>query len=277
MPIERALAHFAKAGPRVNEGLTLQDLARVHKAAGKTAQAMHAQQAALAIWREVGRPSSLAFALNNTAWDKHMLGHYEDALATYAEALALARRAGAGPAEILVLTGQGDLLADLGDVDGANEFYDRAIQLVEERQEVGYLRYLYQARARLERRAGNYAAALEWLRRAETVPVTSQAEAPGTNADVLQASIALDLGKIDEALARLEPTCAELEQAGAVVDLAAGLFSLARARYMNSRSGTGVFGAGTRLCAGRGNWLRPDAGGGSRHGSRHAGGGPRNA
>lgn len=209
----------------------LHDLSRVQRAAGQTAQAALAQRQALTIWRARGNTGPLAAALNNIGWDHHMLGQYEAALATYTEALDHARQVGLALVEILVLAGRGDLLADLGEVRQAGEAYRRALQLAETAREVGLVRYLYLAFARLERFSGNYIAAMEWLRRAELVPVATQAESVGVSPQVLRGVILLEMGEVAEGRDVLAAACAALEAAGAKADLAHGLFCLARAQY----------------------------------------------
>jgi LuxR family maltose regulon positive regulatory protein len=233
--LESAAEYFRLADKTFDLALTLQDLSRVFTASGKTARAAQAQQESLGLWRKLGKLGSLAVILNNIAWDKHMLGHYQDALATYAEALDMAKRAGAGPAEILVLTGQGDLMADLGNFQGAATHYQRALDLAQSLGEVGYLSYLYRAYARLDRWTGNYAGALEWLRRADLAPASGQAESPGINTNCQQAAVWIELGRSSEAVELLETTCASLAEAGAAVDLAASLFCLAHAYFQTGQ------------------------------------------
>ncbi|MBI3360187.1 MAG: hypothetical protein HY023_03660 [Chloroflexi bacterium] len=113
--------------------------------------------------------------------------------------------------------------------------YRRAIRLAESLGEIGFLAYLFRALARLERWSGNYLGALEWLRRAELAPASSQANSPGSNSQSMRGAILLEMGHAEDALALLDQTCAELEQAGAIVDLAQGRLTLARAQFRCGR------------------------------------------
>jgi LuxR family maltose regulon positive regulatory protein len=240
--LSRTVPYLEQNGQNYNLALAQHDLARILKASGKTTQAMKAQWAAMALWREQGNLGQLAIALNNTGWDRHMLGHYEEALGLYAEALGLARRAGSGRAEILVLASQGDLLAELGDLRQAAECYGRALDLADRLREPGFKGYLYRANARLDRWQGNHSGALEWLRRSELAAAAPQTEAPGTNSDCLRGTIGLEMGRALEALELLERLCIDLMHSSAVVDLASCLFAVARARLATGDS-QGAFSA----------------------------------
>lgn len=222
---------FEQSGHAYERAWALHDLALVLRSSGQTARAAQAQQEALAIWREGGHLGPLAMALNNVGMDQHMLGQYQAALATYAEAMDRARQSGSGTVEVLVLAGQGDLLAELGDLPTAEELFRRAMGLTEAMKEKGLLSYLCRAQARLERWRGNYAAALEWLRRAQLASASPDAAAPGTEVKVLEGSTLLEMGYLEEARTSLRKTCAKLEMTGALVDLTHGLMCLAHAEY----------------------------------------------
>ena len=153
---------------RYDLALTLGDLANAHRLRGQTTAASEAQRQALTIMRAEAAVGPLANLLNDTAWDLHMLGQYEGALATYAEAIDWARRGGMANTETAILAGQADVLADLGEIERANEIYRQSLARANVSGGWILVVYLHCALARLDRRTRNFIGALEWLRRAET-------------------------------------------------------------------------------------------------------------
>ncbi|MEP7358318.1 MAG: tetratricopeptide repeat protein, partial [Anaerolineales bacterium] len=126
--LKQAVALLENTGSRFDLALTLGDLANAHRLRGQTTPASEAQRQALTIMRAEAAVGPLANLLNDTGWDLHMLGQYEGALATYAEALDWARRGGMANAETAILAGQADVLADLGEIERANELYREALR-----------------------------------------------------------------------------------------------------------------------------------------------------
>ncbi len=225
---ERLLRASAQAYDRA---LVLDDLAGVLRLRGRTAEVARIQQESLALWRQLGAPGPLAVALNNTAWDLHMLGQYPGALATYEEALQSARRAGSVRLESTILTGWGDVQSDLGRYEEAAHNYLRARTLAEQAGEQATSAYVCRSLAVLERRKNNPVAAMEWLNRAALATTARQAEAPLGNLDAVRGIVLFELGHASDGLALLEKACQELSRLGADVDLALALFHRARVEY----------------------------------------------
>lgn len=207
--------------------LTLSDLAAVYRQRGKTSHAAHAQQQALAIMRAEGAALPLAQVLNNIGWDLHMLGQYETALGTYAEALAWAQRAGSAPTERRIWEGQASLFADLGEPGQAVALYQQALGQAEEAGERDLLVYLACGLARLDRRVGNYAGALEWLRRAELYLDGHPMVLPLTNPEGLYGIIQVEMGQTAPGVTALRAVCAAPAINESPMDLAQSLFYLA--------------------------------------------------
>lgn len=216
---------------RYDLALALGDLAMVLRARGQTARAAQAQQQSLALWRELVAPGPLGLALNNIGWDLHMLGQYESALATYAEALEWARRAGSARLQAVIMAGQGDVFADLGDYTVARDYYREVMAKADRAGDWSLNAYLYRAMARLDRGSRNYIGALEWLRRAALASREGRAESPLANLDGLHGIILVEMGHIKDGRQTLERVCTDLERAGVLVDLAQNLLFRACAEY----------------------------------------------
>jgi len=215
------------AEDRYDLALTLTDLASVYRQRGKTSHAALAQQQALAIMRAEEAASPLAHVLNNIGWDLHMLGQYETALGTYAEGLQWARKAGSADTERRIWEGQASLLADLGEAVQAATLYQQALGQAEEAGERDLLVYLACGMARLDRRVGNYAGALEWLRRAALYLEGHPMVLPLTNPEGLYGIIQVEMGHCEAGVQALRAVCAAQSTSAAPVDLAQSLFYLA--------------------------------------------------
>jgi LuxR family transcriptional regulator, maltose regulon positive regulatory protein len=227
--LERAQALLRNTQHRYDLAATLNDLALVLRTRGQTARAAHCQREVLGLWRELGAPEAMAVTLNNIAWDLHMLGQYEGALETYHEAQEWARRSGVARTEVMLLTGQAALLADLGDAPRAAALLRQAMTKGEPSGERLIMGAVYRELARLDRRAGNTLGALEWLRRAALAAgATGEMPAP---LEGLRGIVLVDQGHLPEGRLVLAEACARLQEAGALVDLAQVLLFRAFAEF----------------------------------------------
>jgi ATP/maltotriose-dependent transcriptional regulator MalT/DNA-binding SARP family transcriptional activator len=221
--LRQAIQLLQSPADQYDLAVALGDLAIVLRARGQTARAAQAQQKSLALWRELSAPGPLGLALNNIGWDLHMLGQYESALTTYADALEWAKRAGSARLEAMIITGQGDVFADLGDPSAAGDYYREAMKKAERAGDWALSAYLFRAMARLDRASGNYVGALEWLRRATLASGEGQAESALANVDGLRGIILVEMGHIRDGRQTLERVCADLDRSGVLVDLAQNL------------------------------------------------------
>ncbi len=232
--LERAIQLFKMLRYPYDLAWALTDLANVFRVQGLSAQTAQTQKDALRLWREQSAPGPLATALNNVATDLHLLGQYEAALSTYAEALDWAKRAVNTYVEALILTGQADVWADLGERATALALYQQAIQRTEQSPDWSLEIYLYRAMARLERWARNFVSALEWLRRATLITDRVQSQSslsPLANLNGLRGIIVVEMGYLDDGRAILTGACAELERANSRMDLAQVLLFRAAAEF----------------------------------------------
>ncbi len=214
---------------RFDLATTLDDLANILRLRGQTARSAQTQQLALAAWRQLGAPGPLAMALNNAGFDLYLLGQYESALAIYQEALQWTQKAGNTRIEALIQAGQGDVFADLGDEVLAADLYRQAMAKAEKAGDKGLLAYLYRAMARLNRAAGNFAAALEWLRRADLI--SGKLPSPLTNTEGLRGIILTEMGRMAEGRRVLEQACAGMARTSGMVDHAQTLFFCACSQF----------------------------------------------
>jgi LuxR family maltose regulon positive regulatory protein len=226
-----AIALLKAANNRFDLAYVLNDLALVLRLRGQTTRTARVQQDSLALWRELAVPGPLALALNNIGWDLHMLGQYESALATYEEALGWAQRAGSARLEALIITGQADVFADLGDRWLAADYYRAALEKAQHAGDWSLAAYLLIATARMDRAAGNYVGALERLRRAGLISQAAQAETALANSQGLRGIILVEMGHVAEGRDLLNRVCVDLERREALVDLAQALLFRACAEY----------------------------------------------
>ena len=221
---------------RFNLALILIDLSVVFRLRGKTTQAARAQQQALVLLRALAAMASLAELLNNIGWDQHMLGQYEAAMGTLAEALHWADRSGSSYSQMVVLTSQADLLADLGDRSQAASLYQQARGIAEQISDWTYVVYLDTALARQERWSGNPVAALELLRRAAHTLEAYHLTLPQADIDGQRGMALVEMGRVAEGLGVLHKTSQDLEQAGTPTYLAQALIFRAYAEFRSGQA-----------------------------------------
>jgi LuxR family maltose regulon positive regulatory protein len=229
--LRRSTELLEKTGQHYDLALTLHDLANAYRLRGQTTRASEAQRQALSLMRAEGMVGPLSMLLNDIGWDLHMLGQYEGALDTYAEAIDWARRGGNAHGEVVVTAGRADVLADLGEAGQARVLYRQALAKAEAIGEWALSVYIECGLARQDRRAGNYASALEWLRRAELAADGRQVNLPLANVAGLRGMVLAEMGHLDEGRRLLAETRLALEQSEAPVDLAQTLFFCAWAEF----------------------------------------------
>ena len=231
-PALRAAAGLLRETGQLHDlALTLHDLANAHRMRGQTTQASEVQRRALALMRAERMVGALANLLNDIGWDLHMLGQYEGALATYAEGMDWARRGGNAFGELAITIGQADVLADLGETAQAGALLRQAMGKAKEGGEWAALVYIQCSLARQDRRAGNFAGALEWLRRAELVADGRWVSLPLANITGLRGIVLAEMGHLDEGRRLLGQTRQTLERTDAPIDLAQALFFCAWAEF----------------------------------------------
>ena len=222
---------------RYNLALILTDLSMVFRLRGKTTDAARAQQQALVLLRALSAMPRVADLLNNIGWDQHMLGQYEAAMGTFAEALQWAHRSGNSYSQMLVLASQADLLADLGDRPQAAALYQQARGIAEQISEWAMVVYLDTALARQERWSGNYLGALELLRRATRTLSEYKITNPQADIEGQRGMALVEMGRVGEGLAVLHKTSQDLEQAGTPIYLAQALLFQANAEFQEGHTG----------------------------------------
>lgn len=229
--LRRSTELLKETGQHYDLALTLHDLANAYRLRGLTTQASEAQRQALALMRADGMVGPLSMLLNDIGWDLHMLGQYEGALDTYAEAIDLARRGGNAHGEVVLTASRADVLSDLGEAGQAGMLYREALTKAEVNGEWMLVAYVECALARQDRWDGNFAGALEWLRRAELAAGGRPVNLPLANIAGLRGMVLAEMGHLDEGRRLLAATSAALEQREAPVDLAQSLFFSAWAEF----------------------------------------------
>ncbi|HZY44099.1 MAG TPA: BTAD domain-containing putative transcriptional regulator, partial [Anaerolineae bacterium] len=214
-----------------NLAVTLNDYAEIMQARGQMTRAIQVQREALEIWRQRGTPAPLAIALHHIAQGMHMLGQYQVALATYAEALNWAERSGNPRWEAIVLAGQGDLLADIGDVHSALDLFRQAMLKAEQCHDRNIVIPLYRSIARCERWLHNFTDALKWVSAAEAESLQAS-EVSKLDLGGLHGILLVEIGSRAEGRKILEGACSVLERADRPADLAQTLLFRGYAEFL---------------------------------------------
>jgi len=126
---EQALAIAREVGDRRSEGITLGNLALLHREQGCIPKALGHYKQSLAIAREVGARRSEASTLGNLAILHQEQSRIPEALDHFHQALVVAREVGNGRSEGAALGNLGDLLLSQGDLLGAESHLQDAIAI----------------------------------------------------------------------------------------------------------------------------------------------------
>jgi LuxR family maltose regulon positive regulatory protein len=226
-----ALAKFPSDERSYDRAHVLTELANTLQTSGETAESYNLQRRALGMWRELGYPGPIAIALNNLAYDQHMMGQLEEAEASYIEAMGWSRKSGDKHSQMLIFAGLGDLHKDRGEYSKAEGYYTSADNLAEESGDAVMMGYIYRAWADLNRRLKNYPAAMEWIQRAEGL-ADEETETPRASDRVFEGALLEEMGRSADALKTLQEAVAVLENGRAAAAAVAGShFLLARSLY----------------------------------------------
>ncbi len=234
--LRKALEKFPADERSYDRAHVLTELANTLQKSGEAAESYILQRRALAMWRELGYPGPIAIALNNLAYDQHLMGQLEEAEASYTEAMDWSRKSGDKHSQMLIYTGLGDLLKDRGDYSKAAGYYASADNLAEESGDLAMMGFIYRAWADLNRRLKNYPAAMEWIQRAEGL-AEEETEITREQDRVFEATLLEEMGRSGDAIKILREALAALELAQAPAATVAGLhFLLARSLFRSGNS-----------------------------------------
>jgi LuxR family maltose regulon positive regulatory protein len=229
--LRQAMAKFPAAEKSYDHAHVMTELANALQAGGDTAESYILQRRALALWRELGFPGPIAIALNNLAYNQHMMGQLEEAEASYSEAMDWSRKSGDKHSQMLIFAGLGDLMKDRGQYAKAGSYYASADRLAEEDGDVQMLGYVYRAWADLNRWLKNYPAALEWLRRAGEFSET-ETDLRRAQDQILRGILMEETGRSAEAVRIMEEAVGVLERRSAAKpELAEAIFLLSRSHF----------------------------------------------
>jgi LuxR family maltose regulon positive regulatory protein len=229
--LREALDMFPEDEKSYDRAHVINELANMLRTAGESAESYVMQRRALALWRELDYPGPVAIALNNLAYDQHMMGQLEEAELSYNEAVEWSRKSGDRHSQMLIFSGLGDLMKDRAQYAKAAGYYTSADRLAEESGDLSMQGYIYRARADLNRWLKNYPAALEWLHRAQELGDRENA-VTAANDRIFHGALIEEMGKSQEALDTLRRGVEELEREQAPkAALAESLFLLARSEF----------------------------------------------
>jgi LuxR family transcriptional regulator, maltose regulon positive regulatory protein len=233
--LSQALALY-RAAPQderrsYNLGRTLQDLANALRALGRLEEAAALQVESLALWREVGNPSSLAVCLNNIGYDRNVAGDYTGALRWYAEALNKAEEVGDQRVQIWILEGKAATYRDRGEFDLSLETYAQVFGLTGAVADQAQVSWALDGLGHTHRLAGDPDRALALFEQARNIALRDGNRAQ-VNVSTASIGVAhIELGEIS-GLDALEQAAEALRQANAYLDLARVTLWLAHGRYV---------------------------------------------
>lgn len=205
-PLRQALVLLREAGDVSTEANALSAIQDIYLNRGEIGQALELIERAVELSREVGQPSSQAVALYNLARVQRWRGEMEKALGSFEQSLEINHRL-RSQYEVRSLGAVGSMYHDLGDLDQARLYFERARALGQSRGQkndearalnnIGWILY----------RQGRLEEALDSSTRALTISRALPEE------ELLVASVLHNVGVAEIALGRLEPGLAALAEA----------------------------------------------------------------
>jgi len=165
--LQEALQTCRSLGIKNNIPILETELGVVHRRLGEPDITASYYASALKAWENAGNTGWKARLLNNLGLLYHMTGRLEEAYPLLEDALKTSERSGYVRIQTNVLISLGDLLTDLADHESAYFYYDKALTLATNLGHSQYIFYASLGEARLQRLKGNYALAIEELKRTE--------------------------------------------------------------------------------------------------------------
>jgi DNA-binding SARP family transcriptional activator len=148
----------------------LNDLGLIYITTGQMLNAQQSYQEALEIHISIrSNLGALANGRNNIAYLNHQVGHYAEAWREYSLALENARAANRAREQIAILSGRGELLAELEEYDEALSNYEQAIVLGDQANESQQLVSVFVGMARIQKSKQDYNEAMNYLRKAASL------------------------------------------------------------------------------------------------------------
>lgn len=140
---DRSLALYTHLKEDDSIPILLLNCGMAYRALGNYEAAEESYLKALEIWRKQGNLAWQANALNNLGFLYHnILGDYEKANLSFKEGLTCANRCRYLQTEAVIAIGVGELYAELGEYEGARQFYEQAGAIAREVEDRFLLNYL---------------------------------------------------------------------------------------------------------------------------------------
>ncbi len=159
----QSLEIYESLNDQQNEAMLFMELGLVFMNTGRYSLALNYYQQSLNFWRESGNILRVATLYNNIAVLYHLTGKYSQAAGFYEEGLTQAKQAKHPRTEAYILSGIGDLYADLLASGAAIEAYQKAREVARQINYRFLLIYVDLAEAMQARRSGDLAQAHHFL------------------------------------------------------------------------------------------------------------------
>ncbi len=216
--LEKALPLHRADGDAYALANVLQDLALAYSRVGRLADASACLQEVVALRRSLGSAVALALALNNLGCHYHRRGDYQQALETLQDGLRVVSRVPNKRAESYLLSSLGDLERDLGITEEALRRYNKAFELLRNREPSLRCEILVGASI-LRRWEGELSKAVSLAEEALKLATKHSNHLESAPAQAALWAARAQLGAVGEALEQLEALLADLSERGLQNDM----------------------------------------------------------
>lgn len=202
--LETALPLWRDTGDVFAVGQLLMTLELAYLRLGRFLDMARCLKEVLSIRREYGEMAGIAMALNNLGYQQLLLGEYQQALATLQEGLQSAGRTPNNRTESHLLWTLGDLQRDRGALREAETLYQKALQIVTDKEP--FLQASINiSLATLKRREDHIDAAYEYVMIAQRICEKHHLHWEKMLSDMVLGAIQLERGELKAALDLLNP------------------------------------------------------------------------
>jgi len=200
---------------------------------GEFGSALAFYNSACNYFREENDSYSLPAALNDLAFLHHLSGDYKNASSVYEEGLVQAKKFNNIRAEMLILSGLGDLFVDLDAFQAAQDVYNNAREIAHRLNNQYMVLYLYLAEAGLERMNGELNRSSQILELAESQLDSIESQYTNGLFQLEAGRLAIAEEDLTQAIFSLQKSARSFDSGGQRLDASRAYLTLANAEFLS--------------------------------------------
>ena len=212
--LENALNVMLSINDQKNEAIIHLEIGLVNETLGNYTRAKENYMLALEYWKQVENPIWLSNLLNNLGVLQQKMGDYENASVSFEQALDFARSSGYARMEAYVLTGIGDIYAELQADEQASQAYQMATAIADRTEEHFLQVYINVQAAALAGQRGDINRGYQLIQQAQQLIKSESSEMERYLCELEYAGLKILENRSQEIIPMLEKACSYFGQEG---------------------------------------------------------------